>query len=69
MQINSFPLDDIMYVIAGIQYPLVGCQYYGYFIGPITDNVVSVEGNVFAVDKTSIIITNFTHDGSDPGIV
>ena len=43
------------------------CQYYGYFIGPITDNVVSVGGNVFAVDKTSIIITNFTHDGSDPG--
>ena len=45
------------------------CQYFGHFIGPITDNVASVGGNVFAVDRTSIIITNFTHDGSDPGMV
>lgn len=42
-------------------------RYYGYFIGAITDNVASVGGDVFAVDKTSVIITNFTHDGTDPG--
>ena len=42
-------------------------RYYGYFIGAIKDNVASVGGDVFAVDKTSIIITNFTHDGTDPG--
>ena len=29
--------------------------------------MASVGGDVFAVDKTSIIITNFTHDGTDPG--
>ena len=46
---------------------LVGGRYHGYFIGAITDNVASVGGDVFAVDKTSVIITNFTHDGSDPG--
>ena len=55
------------YFVTGFQSRNVICQYYGYFIGPITDNVVSVGGNVFAVDKTSIIITYFTHDGSDPG--
>ena len=42
-------------------------RYHGYFIGAITDNVASVGGDVFAVDKTSVIITNFTHDGTDPG--
>ena len=29
--------------------------------------MASVGGDVFAVDKTSVIITNFTHDGTDPG--
>ena len=29
--------------------------------------MASVGGEVFAVDKTSVIITNFTHDGTDPG--
>ena len=47
--------------------PLVRCSYNGYFIGPITDNVATVAGNIFAVDKTSIVLTNFTHDGSDSG--
>ena len=42
-------------------------RYHGYFIGAITDNVAGVGGEVFAVDKTSVILTNFTHDGSDPG--
>ena len=39
----------------------------GQYIGPITDKVATVEGELFAVDKSSIILTNFTHDGSDPG--
>ena len=42
-------------------------RYLGQYIGPITDKVATVEGEVFAVDKSSIILTNFTHDGSDPG--
>ena len=46
---------------------LVRAQYYGTFIGPLTDNVASVGGAVFAVDQTSVLVTNFTHDGSDPG--
>ena len=46
---------------------LVRAQYYGSFIGPLTDNVASVGGAVFAVDQTSVLVTNFTHDGSDPG--
>ena len=42
-------------------------RYLGQYIGPITDKVATVEGELFAVDKSSIILTNFTHDGSDPG--
>ena len=42
-------------------------RYLGQYIGPITDKVATVDGIVYAVDKSSIIVTNFTHDGSDPG--
>ena len=36
-------------------------------MGPFTDTVPGVEGVMFAVDKSTIIITNFTYTGSDPG--
>ena len=61
--LNQGSKETIHCTISG----LVGGRYHGYFIGAITDNVASVGGDVFAVDKTSVIITNFTHDGSDPG--
>ena len=58
-------LDSAMIILTGLAHGK--SQYFGKYIGPITDKVASVEGEVFAVDKSSIILTNFTHDGSDPG--
>merc|ERR1719318_1956809 len=36
-------------------------------MGPFTDTVPGVGGFMYAVDKSTIIIKNFTFDGSDPG--
>ena len=57
--------DDDNFYVSGLAHGK--SQYFGRYIGPITDKVATVEGEVFAVDKSSIILTNFTHDGSDPG--
>ena len=57
--------DDDNFSVPGLAHGK--SQYFGRYIGPITDKVATVAGEVFAVDKSSIILTNFTHDGSDPG--
>jgi len=44
-----------------------GEAYLGYLMGPFTDTVPGIGGFMYAVDKSSIIIKNFTFNGSDPG--
>ena len=41
--------------------------YLGKLVGRLTDTVPGVGGTVFAVDKSTIVIANFTSDGLDPG--
>ena len=42
-------------------------SYLGNLMGPFTDTVPGVGGTMYAVDKSTIIITNFTYTGADPG--
>merc|ERR1711892_382362 len=47
---------------------LCQCEpYLGHLLGPFTDTVTGVAGFMYAVDKSTIIIKNFTYIGSDPG--
>ena len=45
----------------------VWSSYLGKLVGRLTDTVPGVGGTVFAVDKSTIVIANFTSDGLDPG--
>ena len=54
-------------IVSGLGHSESATPYFGQYVGPFTDKVSTVSGNVYAVDKSSIIVTNFTHDGSDPG--
>ena len=56
-----------MNLVSGLGQSEGASPYFGKYIGPFTDKVSTVDGNVYAVDKSSVIVTNFTHDGSDPG--
>ena len=42
-------------------------SYLGKLVGPLTDTVPGVRGTVYAVDKSTIVIANFSSDGLDPG--
>lgn len=43
------------------------CSYLGQLVGPFTDTVPGVRGTVWAADKSTLVIHNFTADGSDTG--
>ena len=40
---------------------------YGEYIGRLTETVAGVSGDLYAVDKTTIFVANFSHSSTDPG--
>ena len=40
---------------------------YGRYIGPLSDTVPGVTGDLYAVDKATIFVANFSHPGLDKG--
>ena len=42
-------------------------RYLGLSLGRFTDTVAGVGGAVHAVDSQTVVITDFSFDGADPG--